>query len=98
MITDFAKKENKHQFDNVIQMASNFSKKIKLGIGNTAINFKTDFGHSIEYYDGIMFEIEDRGNQSNKLLVGGRYDSLLNNLGLDNRASAIGFAVNNNNI
>jgi histidyl-tRNA synthetase len=45
-----------------------------------------------------MFEIEDRGNQSNKLLVGGRYDGLLNNLGLDSRASAIGFAVNNNNI
>jgi histidyl-tRNA synthetase len=45
-----------------------------------------------------MFEIEDRDNQSNKLLVGGRYDGLLNNLGLDNRASAIGFAVNNNNI
>ena len=98
LISDFAKKENKHQFDNVIQMASNFSKKIKLGIGNTAINFKTDFGHSIEYYDGIMFEIEDRDNQSNKLLVGGRYDGLLNNLGLDSRASAIGFAVNNNNI
>ena len=98
LISDFAKKENKHQFDNVILMASNFSKKIKLGIGNTAINFKTDFGHSIEYYDGIMFEIEERDNQSNKLLVGGRYDGLLNNLGLDSRASAIGFAVNNNNI
>ena len=98
LISNFAKKEDEHQFDNVIQMASNFSKKIKLGIGNIDINFKTDFGHSIEYYDGIMFEIEDRDNQSNKLLVGGRYDGLLNNLGLDSSASAIGFAVNNNNI
>ena len=35
LISDFAKKENKHQFDNVIETASNFSKKIKLGIGNT---------------------------------------------------------------
>ena len=98
LISNFAKEEDEHQFNNVIQMASNFSKKIKLGIGNTDINFKTDFGHSIEYYDGIMFQIEDRDNQSNKLLVGGRYDGLLNNLGLDSRASAIGFAVNNNNI
>jgi ATP phosphoribosyltransferase regulatory subunit len=98
LISNFAKEKGEHQFNNVIQMASNFSKKIKLGIGNTDINFKTDFGHSIEYYDGIMFEIEDRDNQSNKLLVGGRYDGLLNNLGLDSRASAIGFAVNNNNI
>ena len=98
LISNFAKEEGEHQFNNVIQMASNFSKKIKLGIGNIDINFKTDFGHSIEYYDGIMFEIEDRDNQSNKLLVGGRYDGLLNNLGLDSRASAIGFAVNNNNI
>jgi ATP phosphoribosyltransferase regulatory subunit len=63
LISNFAKEEGEHQFNNVIQMASNFSKKIKLGIGNIDINFKTDFGHSIEYYDGIMFEIEDRDNQ-----------------------------------
>lgn len=97
-IDSFSKKESSKQFDTVFQMASNFSKKMKLGIGTRDINFKTDFGHSIEYYDGTMFEIEDKDNQNNKVVVGGRYDALLVNLGLDNKASAIGFAVNNNNI
>ena len=97
-IDSFSKKESLNQFETVFQMASNFSKKMKLGIGTRDINFKTDFGHSIEYYDGTMFEIEDKDNQNNKVVVGGRYDALLVNLGLDNKASAIGFAVNNNNI
>ena len=98
VIDSFSKKESSKQFDTVFQMASNFSKKMKLGIETRDINFKTDFGHSIEYYDGTMFEIEDKDSQNNKVVVGGRYDALLVNLGLDNKASAIGFAVNNNNI
>ena len=77
-------------------MALTFSEKINQGLSNKNINFKTDFGHSIEYYDGIMFEVKDSKN--NKMITGGRYDSLLLSLGLNNKASAIGFAVNNNNI
>ena len=97
-MSNFTNQEDAKQFDTVVQLASNFSQKIKLGIGSRDINFKTDFGHSIEYYDGIMFEIEDKDNQNNKVVVGGRYDALLINLGLDSNASAIGFAINNNNI
>ena len=45
-----------------------------------------------------MFEVKDSKNKNNKMITGGRYDSLLLSLGLNNKASAIGFAVNNNNI
>ena len=79
-------------------MASTFSEKINQGLSNKNINFKTDFGHSIEYYDGIMFEVKDRKNKNNKMITGGRYDSLLLSLALKNKASAKRFAVNNNNI
>ena len=97
-VSNFTKQKVDNSFDSVAQMALDFSNKIRLGIGNQDVNFKTDFGHSIEYYDGIMFEIKDKNNINNKIVVGGRYDSLLINLGLENNASAIGFAVNNNNI
>jgi ATP phosphoribosyltransferase regulatory subunit len=97
-VSNFTKQKVDNSFDSVAQMALDFSNKIRLGIGNQDVNFKTDFGHSIEYYDGIMFEIKDKNNMNNKIVVGGRYDSLLINLGLENNASAIGFAVNNNNI
>ena len=61
------------------------------------INFNNDFGHSIEFYDGVMFEIYDQSGNL-KLITGGRYDKLLNILGSRNNLSAIGFATNNNNL
>ena len=60
-------------------------------------NFNNDFGHSIEFYDGVMFEIYDQSGNL-KLITGGRYDKLLNILGSRNNLSAIGFATNNNNL
>ena len=97
-ILNFTKQKDINQFEPVIKMASTFSEKVNKGLGNKKINFKTDFGHSIEYYDGIMFEVKDKKNQKNKMITGGRYDSLLLSFGLNNKASAIGFAINNNNI
>ena len=97
-ILNVTNQKNINQFESVIKMALTFSEKINQGLSNKNINFKTDFGHSIEYYDGIMFEVKDRKNNNNKMITGGRYDSLLLSLGLNNKASAIGFAVNNNNI
>ena len=59
--------------------------------------FDNDFGHSIEFYDGMMFEIYNPDNQS-ELISGGRYDKLLIDLGSKSNLSAVGFATNNNNI
>jgi histidyl-tRNA synthetase len=66
-------------------------------IDSTNIYFNNDFGHSIEFYDGIMFEIFDSSGK-HKLLSGGRYDQLLKSLGSNKELSAIGFATNNNEI
>ena len=63
-ILNFTNQKNINQFASVIKMASTFSEKINQGLSNKNINFKTDFGHSIEYYDGIMFEVKDRKNKN----------------------------------
>ena len=74
------------------QMSSNLIK-----MSAKPIYFDCDFGHSIEFYDGIIFEIISNIN-SDVLISGGRYDKLLNALKDQDQFSAVGFATNNNNI
>ena len=74
------------------QLSSNLIK-----ISAKPIYFDCDFGHSIEFYDGIIFEITNDLN-SDVLISGGRYDKLLNVLEDKDQFSAVGFATNNNNI
>ena len=74
------------------QLSSNLIK-----ISAKPIYFDCDFGHSIEFYDGIIFEITNDLN-SDVLISGGRYDKLLSTLEDKDQFSAVGFATNNNNI
>ncbi len=63
---------------------------------NTKITFSTNFGRDIEYYSGIVFEIY---NSSKKEIArGGRYDGLLKSLGSKKNISAVGAAINLNNL
>ncbi len=63
---------------------------------NSKIIFSTNFGRDIEYYTGIVFEIY---NSSKKEIArGGRYDSLLKSLGAKKNISAVGAAINLNNL
>ena len=63
---------------------------------NTKTIFSTNFGRDIEYYTGIVFEIY---NSSKKEIArGGRYDSLLKSLGAKKNISAVGAAINLNNL
>ena len=58
--------------------------------------FSTNFGRDIEYYTGLVFEVY---NSSNKEIArGGRYDSLLKSLGSKRNISAVGAAINLNNL
>jgi len=58
--------------------------------------FLTNFGRDIEYYTGIVFEIY---NSSKKEIArGGRYDGLLKRLGSKKNISAVGAAINLNNL
>ena len=63
---------------------------------NSKMIFSTNFGRDIEYYSGVVFEIY---NSSKKEIArGGRYDSLLKNLGSKTNISAVGAAINLNNL
>ncbi len=63
---------------------------------NSRTSFSTNFGRDIEYYTGIVFEIY---NSSKKEIArGGRYDSLLKSLGSKKNISAVGAAINLNNL
>jgi len=63
---------------------------------NSKTIFSTNFGRDIEYYTGIVFEIY---NSSKKEIArGGRYDALLKSLGSKKNISAVGAAINLNNL
>jgi ATP phosphoribosyltransferase regulatory subunit len=63
---------------------------------NSKTIFSTNFGRDIEYYTGIVFEIY---NSSKKEIArGGRYDDLLKSLGSKKNISAVGAAINLNNL
>ena len=63
---------------------------------NSKTTFSINFGRDIEYYTGIVFEIY---NSSKKEIArGGRYDGLLKSLGSKKNISAVGAAINLNNL
>jgi ATP phosphoribosyltransferase regulatory subunit len=63
---------------------------------NSKTIFSTNFGRDIEYYTGIVFEVY---NSSKKEIArGGRYDGLLKSLGAKKNISAVGAAINLNNL
>ena len=84
------------RFDVGLEMLNQLSSNL-IKISAKPIYFDCDFGHSIEFYDGIIFEITNDLN-SDVLISGGRYDKLLNALEDKDQFSAVGFATNNNNI
>jgi len=63
---------------------------------NSKTIFSVNFGRDMEYYTGIVFEIY---NSSKKEIArGGRYDGLLKSLGSKKNISAVGAAINLNNL
>ncbi len=90
-LTSFVKK-NKLS-NNVFKDLSTIKKLSKI---NSKTIFSTNFGRDIEYYTGIVFEIY---NSSKKEIArGGRYDDLLKSLGSKKNISAVGAAINLNNL
>ena len=97
ILRNFAKDSKITFFDEAIQTMEEFVISVSSQIQNSNIYFNNDFDHSIEFYDGIMFEIFDKTGK-HKLISGGRYDKLLKSLGSNDELAAIGFATNNNEI
>jgi ATP phosphoribosyltransferase regulatory subunit len=56
--------------------------------------FSAVFGRSLEYYTGFVFEIEtDIGGQTVQIAGGGRYDSLMSEIGAPRKVPAVGCAI-----
>lgn len=66
----------------------------KAGIGPEKIHFACGFARRIDYYTGLVFEMNAAGGDpTSPVLAGGRYDGLLKRLGADRNIPAIGFAL-----
>lgn len=74
----------------------NFS-LFKLNIKNRETVFSTNTGRSVEYYTGLVFEINKKSKKIN-LASGGRYDNLMQILGAKRKIPAIGGAINYDNL
>lgn len=64
------------------------------GIDLTAATFATEFGRKLEYYSGLVFQIEAPGmDETEPVAGGGRYDNLLTALGAPRPVPAVGSAI-----
>jgi ATP phosphoribosyltransferase regulatory subunit len=64
-----------------------------------SINFKTNFGRNTDYYTGVVFLASVKKNSKIiELARGGEYNSLLRTLGYNKHISAIGGAINLNEL
>jgi ATP phosphoribosyltransferase regulatory subunit len=90
-LKNFVKKNNLN--NSIFTDLSNMKNLSKI---NSKMIFSTNFGRDMEYYTGIVFEIY---NSSRKEIArGGRYDGLLKSLGSKKNISAVGAAINLNNL
>ena len=63
------------------------------GIDTKSIRFSTAFGRGLDYYTGFEFELHRKGNSTEPLVGGGRYDGLLTRLGAREPIPAVGFSI-----
>ncbi|HVQ11834.1 MAG TPA: ATP phosphoribosyltransferase regulatory subunit [Methyloceanibacter sp.] len=63
------------------------------GIDIGAASFATEFGRDLEYYSGLVFQIEAGGDKMSPVAGGGRYDGLLRSVGAPVEVPAVGSAI-----
>jgi ATP phosphoribosyltransferase regulatory subunit len=63
------------------------------GINVGGARFATEFGRDLEYYSGLVFQIEVGGDSASPIAGGGRYDGLLRSVGAPTEVPAVGSAV-----
>ncbi|MBI3701880.1 MAG: ATP phosphoribosyltransferase regulatory subunit [Afipia sp.] len=63
------------------------------GIDTKSMRFSTSFGRGLDYYTGFEFELHRKGNGTEPLVGGGRYDGLLSRLGARETIPAVGFSI-----
>ncbi|HMK41769.1 MAG TPA: ATP phosphoribosyltransferase regulatory subunit [Methyloceanibacter sp.] len=71
-----------------------FERLRKNGLDLSRATFATEFGRDLEYYSGLVFQIEVAdGRNASQIAGGGRYDGLLANIGAPREVPAIGSAI-----
>jgi ATP phosphoribosyltransferase regulatory subunit len=63
------------------------------GIDTAKVGFSTSFGRGLDYYTGFEFELHGRGDGTEPLVAGGRYDGLMTQLGATAPIPAVGFSI-----
>ncbi len=64
------------------------------GVDLSNVTFATEFGRKLEYYSGLVFQIEAPGmDETEPVAGGGRYDNLLSALGAPHPVPAVGVAI-----
>src|SRR6516164_4441664 len=63
------------------------------GVNVDAATFATEFGRDLEYYSGLVFQIEVGGDETSPIAGGGRYDGLLRSVGARAEVPAVGSAI-----
>jgi ATP phosphoribosyltransferase regulatory subunit len=71
-----------------------FDRLARDGIDLTRATFATEFGRKLEYYSGLVFQVEAAGlDETEPVAGGGRYDGLLAALGAPRDVPAVGSAI-----
>ncbi len=58
------------------------------------VRFNSSFGRHLEYYTGLVFKIDIKSKSGKLNIRGGRYDSLIKDLGFKKNIPAVGAAIN----
>ena len=63
-------------------------------INKLNVRFNSSFGRHLEYYTGLVFKIDIKSKSQKLNIRGGRYDSLIKDLGFKKNIPAVGAAIN----
>jgi len=63
-------------------------------INKLNVRFNSSFGRHLEYYTGLVFKIDIKSKSGKLNIRGGRYDSLIKDLGFKKNIPAVGAAIN----
>jgi ATP phosphoribosyltransferase regulatory subunit len=75
-------------------VAGRFDLLEQQGVDLSNATFATEFGRKLEYYSGLVFQIEAPGmDETEPVAGGGRYDNLLSALGAPHPVPAVGVAI-----
>ena len=74
-------------------LSRRFDRLEEFGVNVDAATFATEFGRDLEYYSGLVFQIEVGGDKTSPIAGGGRYDGLLRSVGARAEVSAVGSAI-----